>query len=92
MSDLEQLKNTVTELRRELADGEPIDDEHRRALEAALGEILPLLEDAADEADDRDHGSVVDTLQSVAERLEDSHPQLTLALGAVADQLSRLGI
>ena len=41
---------------------------------------------------DGDPHSLSDRLKETTEDLEKSHPRLTLAIGAVADALSRLGI
>jgi hypothetical protein len=83
------LNETVRGLRSELASGAPLSAEQRAALDTLLREIEPLLaEDAADD----EHGPLVTRLRNASEGFEESHPNLTLAVGAVADALSRMGL
>ena len=76
-------------LRDELASGEPLAAGERRVLEETLEEVAALLDRA--DAEDAD-SKLVAQLREAATRFEDSHPKLTLAIGAVADSLARVGL
>jgi hypothetical protein len=85
----EQLRTTVDQLRDELRSGEPLDPGERDLLERTLAEVGGLLDSEA--ALSGEHG-LVGSLRDAAQRFEESHPKLTLAIGAVADSLTRVGL
>src|SRR5689334_13582116 len=100
MSDLE-LRRRLEELHRELSgvgkvdsDLEPLLEELRGDIEAAIGHEVPgrLPGEAPGElAKDTPH-TLSERLAAAIERFETSHPQLATAMGAVADQLARMGV
>lgn len=85
-----ELRETVERLHREIDAGTPLGDEQRQLLSEVLAEIEALL--ASDEADAPENPSIVAKLREAEGRFEQSHPNLTYAVGAVADALSKLGI
>ena len=85
----EQLRDRVERLRDELSSGEPLDAGERDLLERTLAEVAGLLDGGTES--DQQHG-LVDALRGYALRFEDTHPKLTLAIGAVADSLARVGL
>ncbi len=85
----EQLRDKVERLRDELSSGEPLDAGEREVLERTLAEVAGLLEGRGEFGEQ--HG-LVDSLREAAQRFEQSHPKLTLAIGAVADSLARVGL
>jgi len=90
MPNREALKKAIASLKQELGSGRPLDAEHRSTLETLLDEVAPLLDEPA--SSEHDHETTAERLREAAKRFEDSHPDLTMAVGAVADILSRLGI
>lgn len=80
----QELRRKLMELRRELAEVGEVDAE----LEVLLSEIRADIEDAME----RGEHPLRDRLNDAIERFETSHPQLASAMGAVADQLARMGI
>lgn len=85
----ETLRENIRELREQLASGQPLTPEQRASLDEALDEIEPLLDP---ESESKAHDTLADSLREIADRFEDTHVDLTLAVGRVADALSRLGI
>jgi hypothetical protein len=86
----DSLRSTLSRLRDELASGEPLGPDKRRLLEEALAQVEQLLSDS--EVGDEDPSSLVTALRNTAIHFEESHPKLTMAIGAVADSLSRSGL
>jgi hypothetical protein len=85
----EQLRDTVERLREELSSGEPLDAGERDVLEHTLAEVAGLLDGDMEQGQ---HHGLVDALHGYAQRFEETHPKLTLAIGAVADSLARVGL
>lgn len=88
MATKEELKQSLTELRAALKAGGPLDAAQRKKLDSVLGDIGRMLDGDAEHEDD----SLIDQLQDAADHFEDTHPELTLAIGNVARVLSRMGI
>lgn len=84
----EQLRKDLRRLHEELARSDSIGPEARERLAAIARDIESRLE--AEE--DSDEESLGDRLRSAAEHFEESHPNLTAAVGRVADALAALGI
>ena len=82
------LKKKLNQLQEQMADGEPLDAQERATLDDVLVQIEALLE--AEDNDDDD--SLAERVREAGLQFEESHPNLTAAIGAVADTLSRLGI
>ena len=78
----------MKELRAALAAGEPLNDQERGTLESVLNDVGSLLEGEGE----HEHESVADQLREAAKHFEESHPDLTLAVGSLANVLSRMGI
>lgn len=85
-----ELRETVERLHREIDAGTPLRPEQRELLGEVLGEIATLLE--SDDAAPAEGTSIIAKLRDAEARFEQSHPNLTYAVGAVADALSKLGI
>jgi ElaB/YqjD/DUF883 family membrane-anchored ribosome-binding protein len=87
MNPRRDLSDTLDELRAQLAASASISPAERERLET-------LLRDVRDHVDHERHEpqSLADRLQEATEHFEESHPNLTMAIGAVAEALSRLGI
>jgi len=85
-----KLNQSLERLKSELSDAEALPDSERQRLETLVGDVIRAAEGEADEGHEGD--SISDRLQEARERFEESHPNVTLAIGAVADALSRLGI
>ena len=84
----EALRETVTRLHREIDAGAPLSAEQRERLSSALSEVEAVL--AAEGGSGE--SSLLARLREAEAEFEQSHPNLTLAVGAVADALSKLGI
>lgn len=81
----QELRRRLEELRAELHGVESVDADLEDLLEELRGDIEQVLEQA------ESHG-LADRLRDAVERFENSHPTLASAMGAVADQLARMGI
>jgi hypothetical protein len=81
----EELRRTLMELRRELAQVGEVD----APLEAMLAEIRGDIDAVMDRAEPR---TMTGRLQSAVERFEATHPDLANAMGAVIDQLAKMGV
>jgi hypothetical protein len=85
----EKLRDTLKQLKTEIDAGAALGPEQRSVLSDALSEIETLLES---EEDAPDSSPLVAKLREAEAHFEESHPNLTIAVGAVADALSKLGI
>ena len=83
----ERLRETLKELRAELARNESGDPAARERVEAASQEIEAWLERA-----EEPEGSLNDRLRESAVRFEKEHPNLAGAVRRVVEALSDLGI
>ena len=81
----QELRKTLSDLRRELAEVGEVDEN----LEALLADIRADIEVVMERAQPH---PLRDRLNEAIERFETTHPQLATAMGAVADQLSRMGV
>lgn len=99
----QQLRESIRHLREELASGDPLSRDERERLERVLGEVSNVLagegagegagEPAeSDESEESWSGLDLDDLSSLVDRFEDTHPNLSVVLGRIADALSQLGI
>lgn len=84
MSD-QELRRTLEELHRELSQVGQVDED----LERLLQEIRADIEDVMERSGPQGLG---DRLAQAVERFEATHPRLASAMGAVADQLARMGV
>ena len=80
----------MRELNDALATGKPLTAEQRGALDGLLDEVETLLDESAEAEPDPD--SLAERIREAGVNFEESHPNLTAAVGAVADALARLGI
>jgi uncharacterized coiled-coil DUF342 family protein len=81
----QELRRTLKELHRELSQVGEVDAD----LERLLAEIRADIENVMDRPDPN---SLSERLSEVVERFEVSHPRLAGAMGAVIDQLARIGV
>jgi Domain of unknown function (DUF4404) len=83
------LDQRLEQLQAELAASTTLSSGERARLQALLGD---LRDHASGGESSHSTQSLSERLQDATEQLEDSHPNLTFAIGAVAEALSRLGI
>ena len=94
----EQLKATLDQLRKELAQIDAADPALREQLAQALGEIQTALQSKANPAGPPGAAqpvkgpSLIKKLRESAEHFEASHPALADNIGSLIDTLSRSGI
>ena len=81
------LLERLEQLRSELAASASLSRPERERLEKLIADVRTH----ADEHGDEPH-TLADRLQEATAQFEQTHPRLTLAIGAVAEALSRLGI
>ncbi|MFN2377593.1 MAG: DUF4404 family protein [Candidatus Binatia bacterium] len=84
MSD-QELRKKLEELHRELASVGEVDPD----LERPLAELRAEIENVMERSNPQGFGA---RLSEAVERFEASHPQLASAMGAVIDQLARMGV
>ena len=87
MSTRRAVSDRLDQLRAELAASASLAPAERARLER-------LIADVREHVDLERHESqtIADRLQDATSQFEESHPRLTLAIGAVAEALARLGI
>ncbi len=85
-----KLRETIEQLRHEIDSGASLDAGQMDLLSEALEEVEVLLE--SDDAASDDDGPIIAKLRAAEAHFEETHPNLTLAVGAVASALSKLGI
>ena len=83
----ERLRETLTQLRQELAASDRGDPETRERVQAAADAL-----DAWLERSEEPEGGLGDRLREAAVRFEGDHPGLATTLQRVVDALSELGI
>ncbi len=81
----QELRRTLEELHRELADVGEVDEELERLLQEIRTDIENVMERSAPPG-------LGDLLGQAIERFEATHPRLAGAMGAVVDQLARMGV
>jgi hypothetical protein len=81
------LLERLEQLRAELAASGSLSSAERERLETLIADVRAH----ADERGEEPH-TLLDRLQEATAQFEQTHPRLTLAIGAVAESLSRLGI
>lgn len=86
----EQLRESVQELRNQLDSGHPLGAEQLQALSELLNEIQLVLENEDPTA--AEPAPITAKLREFESRFEDSHPELTFAVGGVVRALSKFGI
>lgn len=85
---IEKLRQTVKELEEELAGLASFDDETRKKLQEAVGEIQTLLKQEGELEPD----SVIERLRAAEEEFQVSHPTLSGIVARMIDALGQLGI
>jgi len=77
----------LEQLRAELAASASLSSAERARLERLIADVREHVE-----LEGRESESLADRLQEATSHFEETHPRLTLAIGAVAEALARLGI
>jgi hypothetical protein len=90
MTTRHALNESLERLRAELAASGTLPAAERERLAALVRDVIARVEAEGDEDDDGP--SLADRFQEATKHFEDSHPNLTMAIGSVAEALSRLGI
>jgi hypothetical protein len=97
-TNVDQLKTTLDQLRKELAQIDTADPALREQLAQALTEIQTALQSSINPAGSSGAAqpvkgpSLIKKLRETAERFEASHPALADNIGSLIDTLSRSGI
>ena len=85
-----ELEQSIKHLRNELGAGQPLSDEDRELLEGILSDAAAVLD--REPSDAGTASGLTERVRDTAVRFEGSYPELTRAIGAIADVLSRMGI
>ena len=89
--ETQKLLQTLAELRAEVAQADSVDPETAKALELAIRDLQDELDKrGAKPTDDIEPAS--SGLKDVLLKFEAEHPQLSVAVGKVADALAAMGI
>lgn len=86
MATRRAVSERLEQLRRELAASASLSAADRERLEQLIADVRDHNER------DEPESSLGDRLQEAMSHLEETHPRLTLAIGAVADALAAIGI
>jgi hypothetical protein len=89
MSPRRALHEHLEALRTEMRTSASLSGADRARLEELLGEVR---RHAEDDSPEEEPNTVAERLREATAHFEESHPKLTMAVGAVAEALSRLGI
>ena len=89
--DNKDLHATLKQLHGELQQTQTVDAESRELLNRLMQEIQAVLDDSGAESKQK-YEPITERLQEAVEHLEDSHPQLTLTVGRVLDNLAAIGL
>ena len=89
MKSYAKLEESVAHLREELADGHPLTDDERRLLDRTLADVAQMLDDEQDDPDFE--GAIYDELRTLAVRIEEKRPNLSIVIGRIVDALAQLG-
>jgi hypothetical protein len=81
------LLERLEQLQSELSASTPLSRSERERLQKLISDVRAHADVECDEPQ-----TLVDRLQEATAQFEQTHPRLTLAIGAVAEALSRLGI
>lgn len=94
MAPQKQLRESIEHLRDELASGDPLSPEDRALLENVLGQVSNAVDvaEAEPEEDSSFAEELFDDLREIGDRFEETHPNLALVIGRIANALSQLGI
>jgi ElaB/YqjD/DUF883 family membrane-anchored ribosome-binding protein len=87
MTTRRALSERLDQLRSELAASASLSAADRARLEQLIADVRDHIDDERHEPE-----SLADRLQDATSHFEETHPRLTLAIGAVAEALARLGI
>jgi hypothetical protein len=87
----QRLLQTLAELRAEVAEADSVDPETAEALESAIRDLQNELDKRGVKPSD-DIEPASSGLKDVLLRFEAEHPQLSVAVGKVADALAAMGI
>jgi len=87
MATRRALSERLEQLRRELAASASLSAADRARLEQLIADVREHVE-----LERHEPHSLADRLQDATSHFEETHPRLTLAIGAVAEALARLGI
>jgi hypothetical protein len=88
--DLERLRSTLSELKKELDSLGPINDETRQSLEEVVQDIHSSLHASA--GTDIEQQSLIERLKEAAQGFEGSHPTLAGIIARMIDGLGQIGI
>jgi hypothetical protein len=89
--DRERIVETVEQLHAALSSAKRIDPETRAKLRSLTGDIDRLLDEEGETASE-DIEPVTSGLRDLVLKFEAEHPQLSIAVGKVADALAAMGI
>jgi hypothetical protein len=90
MIDKQKLRQQLEQLRAELQRPDSPEGPDRERLEQLAADVAGILE--RDEAEEHHAHGLTDGLQDALARLEASHPEATLRLRQLSDELAYLGI
>lgn len=86
MPEQNPLRDTLQNLHTELQQAQPADDKSREVINNLTQDVQGAL------ANPDQHHTLRGRLEDSIDHLEENHPQLTLAIGAVLDNLAAIGL
>ena len=91
MTEPTELHETLHKLHGELQQTKPVDAKSRDLLHHLMNDIKAVLDQPGNPHPEQYH-SLRGRLEATLEHVEEDHPQLTLAIGAVLDNLAAIGL
>jgi uncharacterized protein DUF4404 len=88
--DKQQLHDKLQQLQNELQQIDSADEDERQILQKVIGDISKLIE--AGDTDQPHVDRLGEGLREGIERLEASHPRVTMLMGQLVDALAKIGI
>jgi hypothetical protein len=86
MPEQNPLHDTLQNLHTELQQAQPADDKSREVINSLTQDVQGAI------AHPEQHHTLRGRLEDSIDHLEESHPRLTLAIGAVLDNLAAIGL
>lgn len=88
--DKQEFQNRLAQLHSELQQVRTVDEDERELLKKLSADIQDLLDSQANTPEH--HQRLSERLRESIEKMEASHPRITMLMGQVIDQLAKMGI
>ena len=88
---MENLRDSLKKLHKELKDAKQLDEESQKILRQLMNDIQSIL-DKSEKVVVKEHHNLLESLKESSQKFELTHPELAGAINIVISSLSNLGI